>query len=221
LASERYKNNGWKALKLVTQRELLLWWRDKYQIKAKIVQTLIMSVVIGTLFFNAEPESIVSVMFQAMFFTTVGVMVFVTRQFSERAIFYKHQDANFFPPWCFVVGRLVSTIPSAAIDAIGYGTIVYFLVGLAYNDGASIANYFIFVLMMFIASMTSALFFSIFSACIATVTVAQSCMAISAIIFIVFSGFTFSYTGLLYLDLLHELFFVDVPSYDVKRIQKW
>jgi hypothetical protein len=32
--------NSWRgSLKLLCRRELLLWWRDKYQIKAKIAQS--------------------------------------------------------------------------------------------------------------------------------------------------------------------------------------
>jgi len=67
---------------------------------------------------------------------------------------------------------------------------VYFFVGLAINDGASVANYFVFLALMFTIALTSGLFFSIFSACVQDVTTAQACMAISAVLFVLFSGFT-------------------------------
>lgn len=38
MSSQRYKNSRFKSLKLLTRRELLLWWRDKYQIRAKVAQ---------------------------------------------------------------------------------------------------------------------------------------------------------------------------------------
>jgi hypothetical protein len=39
IGSDKYKNSSYGSFKLLAGRELLLWWRDKYQIKAKIVQS--------------------------------------------------------------------------------------------------------------------------------------------------------------------------------------
>jgi len=39
LAAERYANSWRTSLKLLARRELLLWWRDKYQIVAKLGQS--------------------------------------------------------------------------------------------------------------------------------------------------------------------------------------
>lgn len=37
-AKLRYRNSWYQSLNLVTRRELMLWWRDKYAIKARIFQ---------------------------------------------------------------------------------------------------------------------------------------------------------------------------------------
>ena len=63
-------------------------------------------------------------------------------------------------------------------------------VGLAVNDGASIANYFIFLLLLFTISLTTGLFFMIYSASVRVVTIAQAAMALTAVGFVVFCGFT-------------------------------
>lgn len=39
IGSDKYKNSMFGSFKLLAYRELLLWWRDKYQIKAKILQS--------------------------------------------------------------------------------------------------------------------------------------------------------------------------------------
>jgi hypothetical protein len=39
LSKVGYANPWYKSLKLLISREALLWWRDKYSIKAKIVQS--------------------------------------------------------------------------------------------------------------------------------------------------------------------------------------
>jgi len=39
IGASRFANGAHKSLKLLAQRELLLWWREKYQIQAKIMQS--------------------------------------------------------------------------------------------------------------------------------------------------------------------------------------
>jgi hypothetical protein len=102
MASRRFRTSAFKALQLVASRELLLWWRDKYAIKAKVIQVLLVGTVVGTLFFQQggqNAQSIMGVLFQSMFFCSVSAMIVVFQQFSNRPIFYKQQDANFFPAW--------------------------------------------------------------------------------------------------------------------------
>jgi len=77
------------------------------------------------------------------------------------------------------------------MDALYFGSLVYFLVGLALTEGnASVANYFIFLVILFTASWTSGLFFSVFSACVQTINTAQALMAVTAILLVLFCGFT-------------------------------
>jgi len=38
-ANCRYKNSWLDSVKLLSKRELTLWWRDKYQIKSKIARS--------------------------------------------------------------------------------------------------------------------------------------------------------------------------------------
>lgn len=153
---------------------------------------VVMGIIVGTLFWHASdnPNSVMSILFQVMFYVAIAQMTTVIKQFPDRSIYYKHQDANFFPTWTYVLGRSLASIPTACIDAIGYGTVIYWFVGLAHNDGASLASYFMFLFLLFSASLASGLFFSMFSASVSMVTIAQACMAIMAVIFVLFSGFT-------------------------------
>lgn len=193
IAQRRFQNSAFESMKIVGRRELLLWWRDKYAIKAKLIQNCIMGVVVGTLFFQQggdSPLSIMGVLFQSMFFCAVTAMGNIVKQFPDRSIFYKHQDANFFPVWCYVAGKSVAAMPFAIADAVLYGSMVFFLVGLSFDDGASFANYIVFMCLMFTVALTSGLFFSVYAACVQDVTTAQACMAITAVIFVLFSGYT-------------------------------
>ena len=43
MSSAQYRNPWHKSMRLLASREMLLWWRDKYQIKARVAQgTLIL-----------------------------------------------------------------------------------------------------------------------------------------------------------------------------------
>ena len=100
MAKTKYFNTSYKSLQLVVRRELLLWWRDKPAIKAKVMQTTVMGIVVGTLFFqNESPQDLMGVLFQSVFFCSLSAMLLVVAQFPARSIFYKHQDARFFPTW--------------------------------------------------------------------------------------------------------------------------
>jgi ABC-2 type transporter len=82
-------------------------------------------VLSGTLFWQAapgNPSSIVGALFQSMVYTIIGAMTVVVREFPNRSIFYKQQDANFYPTWTYVVGRSIASVPVALIDAFVYGT---------------------------------------------------------------------------------------------------
>jgi ABC-type multidrug transport system fused ATPase/permease subunit len=71
-----------------------------------------------------------------------------------------------------------------------YGSFIFWLTGLAYNDGASIANYFMFLLLLFITSLSAGLLFGVLAAMVSVVSMAQASMAFVVVILILFSGFT-------------------------------
>lgn len=153
---------------------------------------LMMGIIAGTLFWqqNDDPQSVMGILFQSMFFIALGAMQRIPEQYDVRGVLYKHQDANFFPTWTFVVGRSLAGVPTAIIDAIVYGTIIYFFVGLAHSDGASIGNYFVFLLLVLLASLATGVVFSIFSSSLPDKSTGQAANVIALVILVLFSGFT-------------------------------
>ena len=117
-------------------------------------------------------------------------MLKVAPQIDVRGVFYKQQDANFFPTSSFVIGRSIAALPTSIIDALFYGTVIYWFTGLAYNEGASAANFFVFLLLVLVTAYSSGLMFSIFSATIKDRPTAQACMSITIVVLVLFSGFT-------------------------------
>jgi ABC-type proline/glycine betaine transport system ATPase subunit len=120
IAKHKFQNSSFKSLQLVAQRELLLWWRDKGAMRAKLAQDTVIGVIGGTLFFQIRsdaPQDLLGVFFQAMFVCCIGTMTVVVTQFPARSIFYKQQDANFFPTWAVSANLLTLKPPPLLCSA--------------------------------------------------------------------------------------------------------
>ena len=89
-------------------------------------------------------------------------MIKIAPQIDTRPIFYKEQDANFYPTWTYVLGRALAGIPTSLQDALIYGSCIYWMAGFAPDAGA----YFMFLLLTLMAAFTTGILFSIFSATI-------------------------------------------------------
>jgi ABC-type multidrug transport system ATPase subunit/ABC-type multidrug transport system permease subunit len=187
LFREKYSMSTLMALKVVFGRELLLWWRDKYARKARLIQCVFMGLVVGTVFWQTDdPQTVMGVIFQSVFFISMGSMLKVAPQITSRGIFYKEQDANFYPTWIYVLARALAGIPTSLQDSLIYGSLIYWFSGFV----PTAQNYFVFLLLVLLCAFACGLMFSIFSATIKDRPTAQACMSITLVVMIVFSGFT-------------------------------
>lgn len=153
-----------------------------------------MGIIAGTLFWQGsdDPTSVLGILFQSLFYVSVGAMLKIPAQFAARGIFYKQQDANFFPTSTYVLARSLAGVPASVIDGILYGTIVFWFVGLAFDGGASVANYFMFMFLILVTSLTASLIFGIFSTITKNQTIGQAGLAVSIFMMVLFSGYTVS-----------------------------
>lgn len=185
----RYANSTLRSIKIVCAREFLLWWRDKYARKARLIQCVFIGVINGTVFYQAkDPLSVIGVVFQSVMFISLGAMLKIGQQIDTRGIFYKEQDANFYPTWTYVFGRSLAGIPSSLQDSLVYGSLIYWFVGLAPSAGC----FFVYIILIQLSAFTCGLLFSIFSATIKDRPSAQAAMSVSLVVLILFSGFTVS-----------------------------
>jgi hypothetical protein len=74
--NEKYANSAWRSIKLLTRRELLLWWRDQTKRIARLVQCLMMGIIVGTVFWQThDAQTRMGVNFQSIFFISLGAML--------------------------------------------------------------------------------------------------------------------------------------------------
>jgi len=183
----RYANSTIESIKIVFLREFQLWRRDVYARKARLIQDLIMGLVVGTVFWQVQdPQTFMGVVFQCVFFISMGAMLKVAPQIDARGIFYKEQDANFYPTWVYVFARALAGIPTSLQDALIYGSLIYWMAGFTYQAG----SYLMFLLLTLFCAFATGVMFSVFSATIKDRPTAQACMSVSLVVLVLFSGFT-------------------------------
>lgn len=175
--SRKYSNNFFYSAWLLLKRFVLLWTRDRRVIIAAAVKNVIMGLSVGGCYMNTENViSIQGALFQAGLFIILGAMQSASSLITDRVIYYKHTDANFYSAWPFTFGRAMSQLPQTTIDTIMFATILYFMVGLAGRESAS--NFFVYLSLLwvfailmsqqlaFFASFASAGSLQAFSACL-------------------------------------------------------
>ena len=90
------------------------------------------------------------VVFQCVFFISMGAMLKVAPQIDTRGIFYKEQDANFYPTWTYVLARSLAGLPTSIQDSLVYGSFIYWFAGFAPSAGC----YFMFLLLTLLCAFT-------------------------------------------------------------------
>lgn len=143
--SKKYKNSFGKSVWLNFRRAFTLWTRDKIFIRASVIKNIAMGLTVGAVFLNTDlNSSYFGVLFQGNLFIMLGAMASAPEKINDRAIFYKHDDSNFYPSAAYVLGQAMALIPQMMIDVLLFGTLIYFMVGFA-------AGGFVLYLVLFIS----------------------------------------------------------------------
>lgn len=91
--------------------------------------------------------------------------------FSQRPVLYKHADASLFPSSTFVISQTLVQLPISLLEVLLFGSIVYFLAGLA----NSAERFFTFALIIFAFQLTFGQLFRTLAAIVPTVQVVGCC----------------------------------------------
>lgn len=160
LAFEKYTLGFGALFKNLLKRWITMVVRDKKLWIAKLCQNILVGIILGTLFYNLSvPTDFVGffgMIFSSVMFMSFGNMPQMVLAHSNRSVFFKQRDANFYSASSYVFSAAVVYLPYALLDTIIFSSIVYFMVGFS-TDSAG--YFFTFCLLIFSqASCMSALF---------------------------------------------------------------
>ncbi|KAG7358645.1 ABC-2 type transporter [Nitzschia inconspicua] len=128
----KYANGFFRSLTLITRRFLLLWFRDRKVLAFSVVRNIINGASVGGAFFNTTDFlSIQGAMFQTGIFVLLGSLQSISGLVSEKTIYDKQANANFFSAWPYVLGKSISQIPQTFfLDTLVSGATLYYMIGL-------------------------------------------------------------------------------------------
>lgn len=115
----------------------------------------------------------------------LGAMTSAPENLSDRAIFYKHNDSNFYPAISYVIGQALALVPQMVLDVILFGTIVYWMVGFT----ATAQGFILYLVLFFSFNFTMGQTFGLLASIAPNKTVVQSGGAIILMFNVLFCGY--------------------------------
>ncbi|KAF8624553.1 hypothetical protein AX15_005817 [Amanita polypyramis BW_CC] len=157
------------------------------QIFSFVFQALIM----GSLFLKVQDATSAfysrgGVLFFSLLFSALTAMAEIPALYAQRPIVLRHQRAAMYHPFIEALALTLVDIPIAAVTLIVFAIVIYFMVGLQ----QSAAQFFVFLLFLFVMSLTMKAWFRAIAAAFGSEPLANSVAGISVLAVAIYTGYT-------------------------------
>lgn len=195
------------------QRQFILKWQDRFTLTTSWATSVIIAIVIGTVWLNQPRTSAGAftrggALFIAFLFNAFNAFAELAACFLGRAIVNKHRAYTFHRPSALWIGQLAVDLAFASVQIFIFSVIVYFMVGFVRDAGAFFTFYFIIVL----GYLCMTLFFRTLGVLSADFDVAIKWAALIITFFVVTSGYLIQYQSqqvwiswIYYINVMYEL----------------
>jgi ABC-type multidrug transport system ATPase subunit len=185
------------AASISAQFKHLFWrsfnnfYRDKFVLILRLIQTLIFSLLIGLIYLNIDDDQTsitdrVGVLFFILINQAFGGLFSALNSFpSERAVYLKERASRMYRVEPYYITKGVSEFPGLIFFPLVFSVIVYWMIGL--NSGAD--RFFLFVVIVVETSFISNSIGLMISATVRSEAVAQAIAPVVLIVFLLFGGF--------------------------------
>jgi ABC-type multidrug transport system fused ATPase/permease subunit len=194
---EAYAVSVWQAILLCLDRQVKLTVRDLTFLKGRVIQTIMVGSITGSLFNNLEPTDTTSMngmLFFSVLFVALSSMSMLPLIFAQREVFYKHSRANFFPTIAFTIAQTSVLIPLQIVESIVFSTIVYWSVGM--TDAENGARFLTFVVIVLGFGLTMTQLFRLIASFMPSAVVAQPFAGTVTVLMVLFSGYIVPKSGI-------------------------
>lgn len=154
------------------------------------ITMLMIPLVIGTMFYKIDPGtsgffSKGGVVFFIVLFNIIVNFAEVVAQFSQRPIVEKHHSYGMYHPYIDALATMVSQYPIKILNILAFTVIVYFMANLKREAGA----FFLFVVFVYLTTLTMTAWFRLVAALVNTVDVALAIAGLSVLPLAMYAGY--------------------------------
>lgn len=171
-------------------RQVKFTIRDKTFLRVRIMQSLIVAAIAGSLFSDlavTDTQTLLGILFFSSLFNALSSMSTLPIIYYQKSIFYKQSKAMFYPTLSFVISQTLVFYPLQIIEVILYSTIVYWSVGLSEDNYGGRFFTFIFILLSF--SLCASQLFRMLASILPSEKIANPIGGILVILMVLFSGY--------------------------------
>lgn len=191
LQTAPYGNSAWVLVREVVRRQLRLNLRMKHFFIARVVQTLIMGLIISSLFATIQPtpedgRNAVAVCVLSAIFLSMSSAPQLAFAFLSKSTFYKQRDNHLFPAWNYSVAQVIMQMPQSTMESVVFSLVVYWISGLT----RTASNFFIYLLVTWSSSNCLAGLFRMIGYSGSTMVMANSVAMLILLLMVVTNGFS-------------------------------
>ncbi|CAM9128278.1 unnamed protein product [Scytosiphon promiscuus] len=186
----RYPKSWGYHLRMCFNKASMLLLRDKAFIKSQIMSSLVMGLIVGSIFFDLELEDVnakFGLIFLSLLYLSMAGMAQIPPAIQQRDVFYKQSQAGFFPTSCMVISETLVNSALTVLCSIIFAPIVYFMVGL--NTSNNGERFFTFVMIVTAANVNITQYFRFLASFMPNFTLAQGFAGLSILVCVLFCGY--------------------------------
>ncbi|PPQ74645.1 hypothetical protein CVT26_005690 [Gymnopilus dilepis] len=148
-------------------------------------------IIMGTVFLKSPKATSAyfsrgGILFFALLFSALTAMAEIPALYAQRPIVLRHEKAALYHPFVEALALTLVDIPISAGIITVFSIIIYFMVGLQ----LSAAQYFVFLLFLFVMSITMKAWFRMIAAAFSSEATAQSFAGISVLALSIYTGYS-------------------------------
>lgn len=153
-SSSPYTVSFLRQVHLLVIRELQLQWQDQVLLRTKIINSVAVGFIFGSLFFNISEDASGAfnrggIIFFSLVFNGWCLQVESGNIIDKRPLFNKHRNFGMFRPAALGLAKTISDLPILTIQIALYVIITYFLSNLNRTAGQFFAHLFIVMISTF------------------------------------------------------------------------
>uniref|UniRef100_M4BGL5 ABC transporter domain-containing protein n=1 Tax=Hyaloperonospora arabidopsidis (strain Emoy2) TaxID=559515 RepID=M4BGL5_HYAAE len=183
-----FHQSFWANTWTLMERQNKVTMRNTAFLKGRGIMVVVMGLVNASTFWNVDPTNVqvlLGVLFQAMLFLSLGQASQIPTFMYARDIFYKQRGANFYRSASYVLSCSVAQVPLAFMEAIVFGSLLYWMCGLV----ASTSAFIIYLIVLFLTNLTFASWFFFIASISPDLHVSKPIAMITILFFVLFAGF--------------------------------